>query len=66
MIFINKSRILFYVIIINFIIAFLIIKRDFNNLFIMIDKFLKRILFIFERVIYNANKWFWVFFINLI
>ena len=32
------------------------IKEDFDNLFIIIDKFLKRILFIFGRIIYNVDE----------
>ena len=56
MIFINRSRILFYIIVMNFIMALLMIKKDFDNLFIMIDKFSKRILFIFEKIIYNVDK----------
>ena len=56
MIFINKSGISFYIIVMNFIITLFIIKKDFNNLFIIIDKFSKRILFIFERVIYDFNE----------
>ena len=55
-IFINKSRISFHIIVINFIITLFITKKDFDNLFIMINKFLKRILLIFERVIYNIDK----------
>ena len=55
-IFINKSRIPFYTIVINFIITLFIIKKDFDNLFIIIDKFLKRILLILGRVIYNIDK----------
>ena len=31
-------------------------KKDFNNLFTIIDKFLKRILLISERVTYNVDK----------
>ena len=31
-------------------------KKDFNNLFTIINKFSKRILFISERVIYNVDK----------
>ena len=53
---INKSGISFHIIVINFIITFLIIKKDFNNVFIMIDKFSERILLILERVIYNIDK----------
>ena len=55
-IFIDKSRIPFYIIIINFIITLFMIKEGFDNLFIIIDNFLKRILLIFERVIYNIDK----------
>ena len=55
-IFINKSEISFYIIIINFIIALLITKEDFDNLFIIIDKFSKRIFLIFGKVIYNVDK----------
>ena len=53
---IDKSRISFHIIIMNFIITLFMIKEDFNNLFIIINKFLNRILFIFERVIYNVDK----------
>ena len=55
-IFINKSEIPFHIIVMNFIITLFIIKEGFDNLFTIIDKFSKRILFIFERVIYNVDK----------
>ena len=54
--FINKSKISFHIIIMNFIITLFMTKKDFNNLFIIIDKFSNRILFIFGRVIYNVGK----------
>ena len=56
-IFINKSEISFYIIVINFIMTLFMIKEGFNNLFIIINKFSKRILFIFERIIYNIDKY---------
>ena len=31
-------------------------KEGFNNLFIIIDKFSKRILFILGKIIYNVDK----------
>ena len=55
-IFINKSEIPFHIIVMNFIITFFIIKNGIDNLLIMINKFSKRILLIFERVTYNVNK----------
>ena len=55
-IFINRSGISFYIIVINFIITLFITKKEFDNLFIIIDKFSKRVLFIPERVIYNIDK----------
>ena len=56
MLFINKFKILFYIVIMNFIIALFLIIDDLNYLFIIINKFLKRVLFIFEKVIYSINE----------
>ena len=55
-IFIDKSGIPFHIIVINFIITLFMIKEGFDNLFTIIDKFLKRILLILGRVTYNVNK----------
>ena len=41
-------------------------KKDFDNLFTITDKFLKRILFILGRVIYNIDKWIDILFVALI
>ena len=56
MILINKLRISFHIIIMNFIMAFSITKKGFDYLFTIIDKFSKRILLISKRVIYNVDK----------
>ena len=57
MIFINRSKISFHIIVMNFIITFFITKKGFDNLFTMIDKFSKRIFLILGKVIYNVDKW---------
>ena len=56
MILINKSKISFHIIIMNFIIALSLITNDFDNLFIIINKFFKRVLLTFEKIIYIAAK----------
>ena len=56
MIFINKSKISFHIIIMNFIIAFSLIINDFDNLFTIINKFFKRVLLIFKKTIYIIAK----------
>ena len=56
MIFIDRSKVSFYIIIINFIITLLMTKKGFNILFIIINKFLKRILLILGKVIYNIDE----------
>ena len=57
MIFIDKSRIFFYIIIINFIITFLVTVNKCDYLFIVINKFSKRVLIIPDRIIYNIVEW---------
>ena len=56
MIFIDRSKISFHIIVMNFIMTFPMTKKGFNCLFTIIDKFSKRILLISERVIYNIDK----------
>ena len=63
---INKPKIPFHIIAINFIMTFPIIKKDFDNLFTIIDKFSKRILLILGRVTYNVNKWTDILLVTLI
>ena len=53
---IDKSKIPFHIIIINFIIALSLITNDFDNLFMIINKFFKRILLTFEKIIYIAAE----------
>ena len=55
-IFINKLIISFYIIIINFIVVLFIIKNDLDYLFIIINKFFKRVLFLFDKIIYFVNE----------
>ena len=47
----------FYIIIINWIILLSIIKVDFNILFIITCKFIKRILLIFDKNIWKIYEW---------
>ena len=56
MLFINKVEILFHIIIMNFIVTLFLIIDDLNYLFIIINKFSKKILFIFEKVIYLIDE----------
>ena len=51
MIFIDKSKILFHIIIMNFIIAFPLIINDFDNLFTITNKFFKKVLLTFKKII---------------
>ena len=50
MIFVNKPKIIFYIIIINFIISLFITIKEFNYLFTIIDKFFKRVLFNLKKL----------------
>ena len=63
---IDKSEISFHIIVMNFIVTLFITKKGFDSLFTIIDKFSKRILFIFERVIYNVDEWIDILFAALI
>ena len=65
-IFIDRSGIPFHIITMNFIMTLFITKEDFDSLFIMIDKFSKRIFLIFGKVIYNVDKWVNILFVALI
>ena len=56
MIFIDKSKISFYIIIINFIMIFSVIVNDCDYFFIVINKFLKRALIFLDKIIYNIAK----------
>ena len=57
MIFINRFIISFYIIIMNFIVAlFIIIKDDLDCLFTIINKFFKKILLIFDKIIYSISE----------
>ena len=55
-IFIDKSEISFYIITINFVIIFFVIIDKCDCFFIVIDKFSKRILIFFNKIIYNVVK----------
>ena len=66
MIFIDRLKISFHIIIMNLIMTLFMRKEGFDNLFTIIDKFLKRILLIFGRVIYNVDKWINILFVALI
>ena len=57
MIFIDRSRISFHIIAINFIVVFSLTSDGFDSLFIIMNKFFKWVLFILGRVIYNVAKW---------
>ena len=56
MILINKFEISFYIIVINFIIILFVIIDDLNYLFIIINKFFKRILFMLKKIIHFVAK----------
>ena len=66
MIFIDRSGIPFHIIVMNFIMTLFMTKKGFDSLFTIIDKFSKRILFIFGRVTYNVDEWVDILFVTLI
>ena len=53
---INRLKILFHTIIINFIIIFLVVINEYNYFFIVTDKFFKRVLIFSNRITYDAIK----------
>lgn len=56
MIFIDKFEISFHIIIMNFIVILFITIDDLNCLFMIIDKFFKKVLLILEKIIYFVIK----------
>ena len=55
-IFIDKPEISFYIITIDFVIIFFMIINECDCLLIVIDKFSKRVLIFFDKIIYNITK----------